>query len=625
MSDALRNLISYPGISSPVQASYTLQHGANPGVVAIDINPVDLAQIALSGPMVFGDGNTSVVIPSCRLERADITRDPSGHRIRLYLFDRRWKWPYYTISGHYNEPVARVYDVPKVARPRAGGQTPQQSGNATQRDDSDKLPSVQEERKRSARGLARLLLTQMGEKRFNIAALPDNDFPEVNWDVANCARELETLCEKYGCRISYNPFTDSAVVVRLGHGSDLPAPGPGEDGGLTVGIDPPEPPSKIVVYSAPRVYQVRFELEAVGLDFDGRVKLLDDLTYKPTAGWNKKPPPIHFRNDDTITFATPLPDGYTYLDANNVANQSVYRWYRIRYTLPRPKDANPDDVNDSSFWFRPDSKDPKDKVPRNRIELLEYLPEASEDAFKQRILMPARVYGRTTRGDANYRQTTLEQEVKVPFEIDNDRQLIKFVRPMVSLHTVGEANPAILILECGVRIRDKDSAAYRRWTYTLEPPKRPTKRKNPVATSEYALVQDDVKHWTRIDYVNPTNNDITTTSINTVTSNEPACKEQARYYAEGALALFQTKATGQQTYNGIKQLACDGVVQSVTWMAGPVPQTVASANSEAPSVRMPYLVARRQAETTLERLKAEKREIRSLRARIRIAKDYGVL
>lgn len=631
MSDTLRNTINFPGLESPVTGTYTLQHGTRPGFAVIDCNPVDLEQLEMSGTVELGDGNTSLYIPNCRIDSADLTRDTSGVFIRLYLLDRRWKWAYYTISGHYNEPVPRVFTIRPV--PLIDGKRPQNPGDQPAPTDdpsiTGELPSIQKITQRSARELGKLLFDKLGEKRYSVSALPDNDYPEVKWEVANVANELDNLCERYGCRVAYNPMTDTAGVVRLGIGGDLPSPGPGEDGGLTVGLDPPDPPKRIAIYTAPMEYQVMFELEAVGLDLDNRVRPLNELSYKPAEGWEYFEPPAVFTA--STVFNRPLPEGYSWIDANNAAKQSLYRWFRIKNTFPI------DNVNvEQQFWFPVNSRGGADAIAhRAQIELRPYLVETTMDSFGQYLVVPAKVYGVTLRGSANRDETKLNEEVRESFTIVPDQQIVQFGRAMVRSRLAASSNrvevaPATLMLLCACRLRENGTGAYRRYRYEAVVPGSPRGKRKPDGADELALLHDELRYWHRTEYeITPPGvfsanfnlaNAVKTTRL---MSNRPAVRAQAKYYSYAALARFQTKATATQKYNGIKLVFTDGVTHSVSWHVGPVPFTVAAAHSERPAIDVPYLVARRQAETSLARLSEAKKTLNSIRGRIKLARSYG--
>lgn len=275
--------ISYPGAISIASADYTLLHGIAPGVVRMSCNAVD--DVALGGTVTLGDGRQRLVLTGCRVDRCEIDASSSGYTATLYLFDKRWRWKLGQINGHYNEPSPRIYDVPRVVAPG------QQAGNQPATEPPEKLPDIQEPTRKNARDLAKLLLETMGERTYDIAAIPSNDYPEVKWEAAVPAVELQNLAERYGCRVVYRPDVDGVLIAKLGVGAQLP------DGLLdsdNLGIDPPEPPGRIVVYGAPVRYQVRFELEAVGLDFDGVVRPIDDLSYTPAQGWESAGPPFPF-------------------------------------------------------------------------------------------------------------------------------------------------------------------------------------------------------------------------------------------------------------------------------------------------------------------------------------------
>jgi hypothetical protein len=90
-----------------------------------------------------------------------------------------------------------------------------------------------------------------------------------------------------------------------------------EDGGLMV--DAPPIPKAIFVVSAPVQYESDILLTAVGIDTDGKIRPIDELSYKPEAGWQFCHP--------TSMFDVQREHG---LKAVRLALTSVYRWYQFK-------------------------------------------------------------------------------------------------------------------------------------------------------------------------------------------------------------------------------------------------------------------------------------------------------
>jgi len=598
----LRCEISFPGAASIQSATYTLQHGISPGLITIVCNP-GLGGLAPTGPVTFGDGQRSMTIPNCRVEAGEFKADTGGQTITVRLFDRRWMWRYGVIFGHWNVPCPRLADVPKINE--SGTQTGNQANVAPDED----LPPIQQGTKKSARRLCELCLEAMGEKRYDIRNIPENDYPEVNWDAANPAQELQSLAERYGCRVVYNPIRDNVTLAVLGVGIPMPDAPPGFIASDGITVDPPEPPGRIVVYGAPIRYQVRFTLEAVGLDFDGRVKLLDDLSYKPAGGWRSKSPPFLV---DAWDFAAALPGSRTEIDADPLANESVYKWFRIKETLPIQKTGE--------FWVPVESRDYIDKINRNGIVLLESRVETSEDDLGERLMISATCYGETFDGSLTYGTTLPGQEVRTPFSIDSARQIIKFVEPQYLDYKEGGRSfvrPANLILETACHVTERRTNSIRRFRYEFNVggPRKGTRPPH----DEYVVVREDIQNYVKVNYVDAIDN-----RVNTTVSNKPACDKQALYYAQAELAKFQTKAAQTRAFNAVMPVICDGAIQSVMWSVslGGI-TTQVSRDGELAAVALPYNVRRRQEQENLRRLYEDRGYTRpAVQKRIAAARDF---
>lgn len=245
MPAAPQGLFHYPGINQILSGTFTLSHGVTPSSAIVKINPETNFAVP-SGTMSITYGNQRPIeFPDCSIDMSSLQRDGSGQVWSIRIQDRRWKWKFGEIYGRYNglNPDGRV-DV-----------------------NTDKTPQE----------LATLLLQAMGETNFDVSDLPNKTRPYVDWLGDNPAEQLESLVESLGCRVVLG--TDNRVrICLLGNGSPLP-PGSVLSGGFS--FDPPDIPDELKLICAPTQFQARVILEAVGLDTDGQVKLLKDLSYNP--------------------------------------------------------------------------------------------------------------------------------------------------------------------------------------------------------------------------------------------------------------------------------------------------------------------------------------------------------
>ena len=271
---------TFPGVNKAISCTYTRSLGTLPDVAIMTMVP----QPALPSPvgtLTIGDGYNYVSFPNSRVDFASIEKTSEGQIETIRVFDRRWMWRFGSVDGSFN--VRQADGTIRASTQR----TPQQ--------------------------LAAFLLDALGELAYNVSLLPVDDYPPVEWDCTPARAALDDLLARYGCDINLDWFSDISFVVVKGLGAALPD----NDNvmNLSVGIDGSETPDRIEVCGDFVLVQSKLKLEAVGIDTDGTVKPIDDLSYTPSGGWITEP-----ESNDL------LPDGDE-VD-RHLANQSVYRMFR---------------------------------------------------------------------------------------------------------------------------------------------------------------------------------------------------------------------------------------------------------------------------------------------------------
>ncbi len=248
MAGVLHGVASWPGVVSVSDCTYTCSQGISPGMAVLTCLP-QLLPPSAEGTLLLSDGNVTIPLPGCKVQRAIDHKDPPyGETWTLEILDRRWRWRETgSISGQYNQKDKHNYYYPWTVR------TPTQ--------------------------LAALLLDAMGETGYEIL-LPDVGLPPCDWDHDNPAQLLSALCESLGCRVLYRIDTDSVLIAPVGEGGPLPT------GGWSISkaspsFNAPAGPSTILLAGAPIRYQARFALQAVGLDWDGHYRPIEYLSYAP--------------------------------------------------------------------------------------------------------------------------------------------------------------------------------------------------------------------------------------------------------------------------------------------------------------------------------------------------------
>lgn len=262
---------SYPGVLFPDSCCYTISHGISPGIISATISPQPGREIARFGDFIFFDGVGRVTIPKCRLNKVESQMTDTGEVWLLTLVDRRWKWKELGfINGCYNQLDPRGKLIPWTIK--------------------------------SPRELAETCLSAMGESNARVDMPPglDSTFganvnrflnlgenfplsgvnPPVNWEWEPPAQALQKVCDQFGRRVIYNLAEDSIWILPVGVGNQLP------EGGKSLSrigpsLNSVETPDGTMVVGAPTKYQARFELRAVGEEFDGSWRPIDLLSYAP--------------------------------------------------------------------------------------------------------------------------------------------------------------------------------------------------------------------------------------------------------------------------------------------------------------------------------------------------------
>lgn len=378
----------YPSFSGvPLEdvhgCNFTLSHGIEPSVAALTVRPLKVNPQEV-GTLSFTMGNTRVVFPECRIE--DIVMQPAGAGPRywtLKILDRRWKWKFGEVSGHFN-------------RRRADGgldfqRTPQQ--------------------------LAAYLLRAEGEVNFDVSQLPNVIRPEVRWESANPMQELARLCDQCGCRIVLG-LDNRVRLWRVGNGAALPV------GGKAIksagqGFKKRVRPSSIKVLGGPVLYQTKLLLQAVGEEIDGSIVPINDLSYTPTLnnrrGWEES-----YEDFSEVT-RTYMRDGRQ-LECRDLAQNTVFRWYQVLGQADRTRHVH-------GCPFVPNFMH---QIRPLRDELLEY---ASDDQGIPRVI-PAYVEGVYYTGGFSLANTVPGVKYSGEFSVDGERALVMFNEPVYRLVAV---------------------------------------------------------------------------------------------------------------------------------------------------------------------------------------------
>jgi hypothetical protein len=630
--------VSYPGVNQWIDFSYTCSQGISPGGITLTVAP-QLDQIAAVGDLTFGDGNGSVTLPDCRVLNYVYNVDTSGQKVTLSMQDRRWRWQFGSLSGRYNIPENIAALVPLVPLPteREAQNQPGLPPPAPRGEEA-----IKPETRRTAQELARICLEAMGERTFNVSALDPDATPTVDWDATNPAQALQALCEQLGCRVVYRPDFNGVLIVRQGSGADLPD---GSYLSVSPTLEARASPSKVAVIGARIHYQQRFALEAVGIEFDGSVRLIEDLSYKPDSGsWIHCSPP----GFATVT-KTNLPKDRDVKDARALASQCVFKMYRIRATSADGND--PLRIPPSEQFTLPNSdvkagtSVKENELAIEQVRLLPFRNEITQDDTGRHMRLAARCLGRHTPphsirlGKALatfYNQTTPDTEVHVPFSIDPERQLITFSTFVFARKLEGEVSAAEIVLECAcevmerflgkaytrkvrqgdgktVKVRTRDiqtNFQYRRFRAERDIP-----GGNPTLSA--VTMREDIEYEMTATYGD--NNGFINTQHNYTET-----QARARYYLAAEVKKWDPDAAAGASYIGVLPIFPDGAIQQVSWsLGGGQCQTSASRNTEHVLYIPPFGGRRRLEETTIENIRRDRDQAKRNAAAIDRARRWA--
>lgn len=494
-------IFSYPGIPDYKSASYTLVHGISPGRIQVRC-VAGTANPAPRGTARFSDPGTgvSILIPDCHVDSAHLEAAGSGEQmIRFDILDGRWRWRFGRISGQWN---LRNKDGSAIVM------------------GTEKKP----------RELAKLCLEAMGVRGADLGRMPDEARPFVDWDVTNPASALAGLADACGCAVVYKPG-GRVSVEPIGVGRMLPLNGYTASG--DAGYDPPELPLGIEFVAGATMYQVDLELEAVGEDVNGEIKLLDDLSYKP-----KKKPWSEIVVPECMDVEKKFRD---------LAQKSVYKMYRIK---------------------APEYLPGIEKKKQNKIQSIdELLPllgnqvEADEMPDDTRQRRPAWIYGKFTKKDTTFPiippRTKVDPNLnKKPeglytrsFNVDRERGLVIFSEPCYQFEqsTNGyKTKPADIRLRIAVNWRRPDTRGLEHWS-TLRGKK--TSKDNPIVIFRSDVALELYENHEK----------------KKVFNNEKIVEQQAKFYLDQAVAELQPKPIGSGVYAGIQNIEPDGAIRQVMW------------------------------------------------------------
>lgn len=506
----LKPRFSFGKIRGVISASFAYSRGVSPSLCTVTINPgVPLDRAPHT--MTFSDGYRTISLRDCIISDMSPERGEDGFQsITLSILDRRWRWRFGQVSGVYNL--------------RKAGQI---------------VPST----RKSARELAEICFHALGEKRFDLRAMPNNSFPHVDWDMQRPDAALDEVCKSVNCHVVLR-FDDTPAVYRDGFGDELPAlPSSSQGEGYDFGVLP----GQVGVASAPMMWQLDLPLLPVGLDLDGRIKRIDRLSYRPSEGWANAGDPAYLQGVRT-------PEGSDKNVVRKLAAKTVYRWYAISLPEGLKKMPTTGIAVKSVRQLLPVLDHQLDVEEFDRADSL---LSPSQDLGKVR--KPVQVYGLfyDESGIDSNSGEKISRDLKAnprliyekSFQIDNDRGLVQFADPVYYLKD-GKYRWANLRLRCAVNFYHPETGA----AYRLQ-----MRRKLFSAGGagvDWEAREDIQPEWKRFSQGEQSGD---------VSENLKDVKAQLGYYLAYAVGKYQTKAPASGSYPMLIPASPDGRIAQVIY------------------------------------------------------------
>lgn len=503
------NSTSGLGIFDYIRFTMSLSDGISPSSATLVTTPQatlppDVGDVTLDYSDLGSSGQTQIVFTNCAINQIRLAQE-DGYVWQIQLLDRRWKWQDKgEISGVYNQRFKDGQIDPATEK------TPQE--------------------------IALLLFAAMGEETtpgqplaVHVTNLPNQSRPTINWDRVNPARELADLCESLGCVIS--PQVDGSFKIhQLGNGDTLSDVGAMRLGaGLLYGTVP----EKVKIVGAETEFQSRLQLEAVGLDSDGEIKPLADLSYTPLAA-NIVTDPWGFEN-------------IAGEEDQRLAIRSVFRWYRV-----------------IEFQFFPL---PGGQVINNTRQLRLKPGKIAETTFygvKKEREKPG-IIG--TFWDEDAKGDNQAGHFNGSVAVDTNKAIIRFSQPMFKKSAAGLPEAADIYVEIAYSAVDDN----------LIPIRFERERAVPVSTESTPtriVKHDEIQRTIKVNY----DQSIPGAQISE-DDTETLAEAAADHYLDHETTKYDIQNSKGNVYDGLVPISLDGLTRSVTYsLGGGTTRTAASAD-----------------------------------------------
>jgi hypothetical protein len=336
---------------------------------------------------------------------------------------------------------------------------------------------------------------------------------------------LEALLTEYGYSVALGFGSESVTAVKLGTGATLSTTD------MFVGsatIDPKLAPRYMRNCFGDSVAQVRLKMEAVGRDTDGSWKLIDSLSFRPAAGWERVAP--YSLNEATVALTE---------DQKIEAAAYIRSAYRVKGFA-------------DGTWNVPDGSETLTSL--DQILPIEGRLLSTEDFRPDETYENLRVYGKYFQMPDEKAQpfvggnTVIGDKVTGRrYRFDGENGMLFFEEPIYYMDG-SDIKPADLWIEVTIRIRNSTNGSWRHYEYDVDA--------EPTGTGYYTIRHED-RAETIVSYD-------TSHGITAFSTNAASLIALGVAAASAAAGMFATSASQYIAYNQPKlMLRCDGAIQQV--------------------------------------------------------------
>jgi hypothetical protein len=272
-------------------AEFSLVLGSSSGTGTISFHDTSV-NLPYKGTLMFSDGQNTVSLRNLYVDKPRIEYDAvSGKMLSATVYDRRFAWQWGYIAGRYNQPDYT--------------NTP-----------TEEVP---------LKDLIQLCLEALGEVNPVLINIPVI-YPKVEWDPELPATALEDLCDEHGLVIGLDAGINSFPVVIAPYDYDRNLPSFLNTTAIE-GVSSAIKPKEVIFFGGRDINQRVFHyMVPVGEDLDGSIKRIENLSFAP-ADWG----------DSLRKMFTDL----TSMEARELADKCVFKWYAIDFDLYKPEEVLP--------------------------------------------------------------------------------------------------------------------------------------------------------------------------------------------------------------------------------------------------------------------------------------------